>query len=441
MRSDFEGTFLGERSEAGDSVIGTWSIFESTSRDPLLSAAFGADYDSVPASVRPVFDDLGEVSATYVGVRPDSRGNISVGGTDENGDDLEFAVSDLYSEGVTESIGPTLVSIAKGRIEQQIRLLDLWLEVSTSDAERNNRRNTVWDSANEILFEIIFGSNFRARNPLGASYPSDSRREPDDKEARDLLAEAVDALSSVSRFENALETDGVFHEESDAVTDTDLVFDVRDHEVRVEYRRTDFGRFGVWSRTVGKSAIQGAEYDSDNPSGAFAYSPMEQTRYFTDDPRYPTNGSAYYDGSTVAVDDSPGGPRIFEGQISLTVDWASEVGRASVTSVVQGLRTVDGGDLIRLNDTAVDQIIFSGGLRLSGGAGDGVEFDSSGPTVNIRYLDAVRPDTRWRGSRSHSGKFVGQSVDGPLGVIGTWQLGRSNQSVSLKGAYAADLVP
>ena len=441
LQSDYEGTFVGEGSEAGDSVIGTWNLFESTRRDPLLTGAFGADYDSTPTAVRPVADDRGEVSETYIGVRPNSRGDIRVGGEDENGDDLEFAASELFSTGSAESIGPTLVSLARSDIERQIRVLDLWVEVATSETELDRRRDTVWDSANQTLFETVFGSNFRARNPLGASYPTDSRRNPDDERARSLLLEAAYALGSVGRFEDALEEPGVFHEESDAVEDTDLMFEVRSHDVRVEYSHTDYGRFGIWSRTVGNSASDGIEYDSDDPSGAFAYSPLEQTGYYSGDPRYPANGTGYYEGSTLAVDDSSGGPRFFEGQIALTVDWGASVGRATVTSVIQDLRTLDGDEVFQYNGVGVDQIVFSSGLRLSEGNGSVLAFDSSRPSVRLRYLRSFRSDTRWSGHSAHTGKFVGATLDGPLGVIGTWELGRSNRSVSLKGAYAADLVP
>ena len=441
LRSDFEGTFIGRQSEAGDSVIGTWNLFSSTRRAPVLTGAFGADFDSAPTSVRPVVDDRGDVAETYIGARPDGNGDIRAGGKDENGDDLEFAASELFSDGSAESIGPTLVSLAKSEIERQIRLLDLWLEVTSSATELNRRRDTVWDSANETLFETVFGSNFRARNPLGASYPRDSRSNRDDEQARSLLLEAAYALGGVGRFEDALRLSGVFREESDAVEDADLMFEVRSHDVRVEFSHTDYGRFGIWSRTVGNSARDGIEFDPDNPSGAFAYSPLEQSRYFSADPSFPANGSGYYEGTTLAVDEGSGGPRFFEGQISLTVDWGASVGRATVTSVIQDLRTLDGNEAFQYNDLGVDQIVFSGGLRVAGGNGNVLEFDSSRPSVRLHYLNSFRASTRWSGRSAHTGKFVGASRDGPLGVIGTWELGASNQSVFLKGAYAADLVP
>ncbi len=439
LRGDLEGKFVGEGSEAGDSVIGTWSLFESTRRAPLLTGAFGADFDSVPGSMLPVLSDDGEDSATYLGAQPNRRGNIRLGGRDEAGSYLEFSASDLFAEGYAESIGPSLVSVARDGIEQQIELLDLWVEIASSDAERDRRRRDVWDSANEILFEIVFGGKFGARNPLGSTYPDDRRGDPDDDEARSLLLEAARALSRESRFEDALERFGVFYEESDVVTDVNEMFDVLDHEVRVEFRHTDYGRFGVWSRTVGDSAVDGIEYDPDAPAGVFAYSPLEQAIYFNGGSNFPTGGSAYYEGSALAIDDSSTGPRTFEGSVAVTVEWGSRLSSSTLTSVIHDLRTVGGNAVYRYNGLGVDQIVFSNDLSLS--VDDGIEFDSSRPSVRIRYLDASRPDTRWDGSASHSGKFVGTSLEGPLGLIGTWELRRSTRSVSLKGAYAADLVP
>ena len=58
-----------------------------------------------------------------------------------------------------------------------------------------------------------------------------------------------------------------------------------------------------------------------------------------------------------------------------------------------------------------------------------LEFDSSRPSVRLHYLNSFQASTRWSGRSAHTGKFVGASRDGPLGVIGTWELGASNQSV------------
>ena len=442
LRSEFEGKFLGDGSHAGEAVIGTWSLYTGTSRDdPLLAGAFGAEFESTPVPDRPTVSDRGEYSETYIGAQPRSNGNIRLGGKDEQGEYLEFSASDLFADGYAESVGPTLISVASSEIERQIDLLDLWLRISDTESERDDRREDVWDSVNETLYEVVFGRDFRARNLLGRDYPTNSRRNADDRQARNLLLDAAEALSSVRRFEEALEEDGIFYEASDAASDPDLMFEVRHHDVRVEYRHSNYGRFGVWSRIGGTSAADGNQYDPQSPSGVFAYSPLEQATYLTRDPIYPTDGIAYYMGPTLAVDDSSDGPRIFEGEIGLTVQWGSDLDRASATSVIQNLRTVDRDRVFTYNGAAVDRIVFSERIRLFRGNGNGIEFDSTSPSVRITFVDPFLDDTRWTDYRSHTGKFVGQTANGPLGIIGTWQLGRSNSSVSLKGAYAADLAP
>ena len=300
----------------------------------------------------------------------------------------------------------------------------------------DRNRSRVWANANQALYTTVFGSDYRARNLLGSSYPTGSRR---DSEARSLLVEAADALSSVSRFEDALAAGGIFEDASDVATDPDAMFAVLGHEVRVEYRHTNYGRFGVWARTNAESASEGAELDRRNPPGGFAYSPLEQTVYSTADPAYPSNGSAYYEGSTVAVEvDST--PRFFEGNIGISVAWGSSIGGSNLSAVVRDLREVDTGGLFFHNNVAVDEIAFSG-ITLSGGGATVIGFDSTNPVTRIGYLDAARFDTRWTGSRAFTGKFVGRSIDGPVGVIGTWSLGSSSYSGALEGSYAADLYP
>ena len=179
--------------------------------------------------------------------------------------------------------------------------------------------------------------------------------------------------------------------------------------------------------------------DTSSRPDAFAYSPLEQTIYYESDPTYPTNGTAYYQGSTIAVE-ADSDPRFFEGSIGLTVAWGSRVSDATVSSVIWDLREVDTGDFYYYNNAEVDEIVFSG-IRLNRGNGTGTGFESRSPFARIEFVNAARSDTRLSGSRAFSGKFVGRTVDGPTGVIGTWSLGGSSYSSLLEGAYAAELDP
>ena len=434
VNGGFKGQILGTGSQAGEAMIGTWNISENSGLDILISGAFGAEHQSTSSVVRPVVDDSGEVAQTFIGTRPDSEGLMQLGGQDGAGNEIQFAVASLFANGVADSIGDPLVSLAKGQIERQIRLLDLWLSIDGSNTE-TNRRN-VWRSANETIYTIVFGSDRRARNPLGASYPAGTRR---DSTARSTLVAAAEALSSVSRFEDAIAAGGVFEDVADAVTNTADMFAVREHHVRVEYRHTDYGRFGVWAKTVATSATRGQSLAATDRLDVFAYSPLAQSVYSVADPTYPAGGTAYYEGRTLAVEESAS-PRFYDGAIELTVEWGSRPSAGLLSASITELRNIDSGALVRYNNAAISEITYSG-IRLSGGSGSATRFSSGSPSTRIVYADQVRSATRWNGSRSFAGQFVGNTSDGPVGVIGTWSLGPSTNLAALNGAYAGDLVP
>ena len=319
-----------------------------------------------------------------------------------------------------------------------MRILEVWLDSGIGATELNQRRNAVWDDVNETLYETVFGRNFRARDLLGANYPTRSSRNPDDTSALRTLREAAAALGDPTRFDLALSSGGVFDDAGRSVADPDDLFDVLEHDLQVNYDYTDYGRFGVWAKRTATSALGGSAIDRANPPDSFAYSPLAQTAYYTGDPGYPSNGTGYYEGETLAVE-TQGDTRVYRGSVGLTVQWGSRVSSATLTSTIEDLRTLEGGRPLIYNGYAVDAIVFRS-VRLSGGAGVGTGFDTRSPDVRVRYLDASRSDSRWSGSRSVAGKFVGRTIDGPLGVIGTWSL-NSSYSTSLKGAFSADLLP
>lgn len=434
VTSGFKGQILGTGSQAGAAMIGAWNVSENSGLDILISGAFGAEHQSTSSVVRPTVDDSGGVAQTFIGTRPDSEGLMQLGGQDGAGNEIQFAVASLFANGVADSIGDPLVSLAKGQIERQIRLLDLWLSIDGSNTERN--RSNVWRSVNEAIFTIVFGGDRRARNPLGASYPTGNRR---DSTARSTLVAAAEALSSVSEFEDAIAPGGVFEDVADAVTDAAAMFAVREHHVRVEYRHTDYGRFGVWAKTVATSATGGSGLATADRLDVFAYSPLEQSVYSVSDPRYPAGGTAYYEGRTIAVEESAS-PRFYDGAIEVIVEWGSQPSAGLLSASITDLRNVDSGALVRYNNAAISEITFSA-IRLSGGSGSATRFNSGSPATRIVYADQVRSATRWNGSRSFAGRFVGNTSDGPVGVIGTWSLGPSSNLAAIHGAYAGDLVP
>lgn len=430
VRSEIRGQILGEGVDAGTAAIGTWSLKESSTRT-LIAGAFGVEYEGTASPSRPTIDDTGTVSRTYIGARPDSDGTIAVGGNDSSGRAFSFEVADLFADGFAEVQGDLLMSVAERALERQVELLDAWTSLGITESELNTRRRSIWSSANRTLYETVFGRNYRARYLLGSSYPTGTRR---DTVARERLVDAAAALGDEGLFEAALDSGGVFAAASPAVADSDSLFDVPEHYLRVDYGSTNYGRYGVWAKRSATSALTGTTVTSD----AFAYSPLAQATYSSGDPAYPSSGIGYYVGSTAAVE-TTGNTRPFEGRMDLTVRWGSRVSGATLTATVRGLSSVLDDRPLVYNGYAVDAIVFQG-VRLTGSTLTGTGFDSRSPDVRVRYLDAGRADARWSGSRAIEGKFVGETLDGPLGVIGTWSLS-STRSSSLKGAFAADLAP
>ena len=164
--------------------------------------------------------------------------------------------------------------------------------------------------------------------------------------------------------------------------------------------------------------------------------PLEQTVLYAGDVNFPRSFNATYLGETRAVDRNwrADRPRFYDGEIDITVRWTNTVSGSSVHAVIRNLAGVLDGTPFEYNGRDVYEIVISGmSVRLDSDRRMG--YSTSSPTVRIRYFDVGRPDSRYFGTRTHEGKFVGYSIDGPVGVIGTWRLG------AIKGAYGADLTP
>ena len=151
---------------------------------------------------------------------------------------------------------------------------------------------------------------------------------------------------------------------------------------------------------------------------------------------YPHGAKVTYRGQTIARDTAPADePTFYRGAIDLQVRWDATLGDSSVIAIVSNLRDADGAlyeDTSGNEAGLVTRIVFdAAGMNDSGAV---LGFSDTSPAVRLRYADFGIPDRS--GSGNISGKFVGESVDGPRGVIGSWSLGSN-----LHGVYGADLAP
>ena len=435
LPADFEGQFVGTGSRAGDASIGTWEVRNGS--DIILTGAFGAEYHSRTETILPpASDDSGEVSRTSLVARPDSDGNIVIGARDSEGDRIEFPASRLFDAGEMVATGNRLLAVASGTIEGQLQVLETYMEIGENST---SLRTSLWRSVNEALSDHVFGPSITY--PLRSSYPSGRSREHSDERAVEILQDVLDALSSSGRLEDSLGEDGVF----DGVLgssledyDFDAIFDALDYEVEVQFGHTNYGRFGAWAKTGRDYATSGSlsRLQSSEAPDVFAYSPLRQTNYSVSDPNFPRNFTATYLGETRAVDSTSnaGQTRFYDGEIEVSVQWSNTAAGSAVHAVIRDLATIADRSPFVYSGHDVSEIVISG-MRVTVDANRRLGYSSFAPTVRIRYFDIGRTDSRYFGSRAHEGKFVGYSIDGPAGIIGTWRLG------AIKGAYGADLAP
>ena len=242
-------------------------------------------------------------------------------------------------------------------------------------------------------------------------------------EQNEILGLSYDAAAGTIQIPNAPaefsdetnETDDVFRlsqlYSSGTVTRTETV-GTGDaavvHTLRVRLRRTSYTRFGVWTHTAPEATPR---------QGIFGYGNLGASTITGDD--HPRNVVATYNGRTVAVSEG----NIFDGNITVTVDWSDTGGR--VESVIRQISPT-----LSIRGTQVRLIAFEldsfTGMSFSGQSGTKVEY-------------VTGTDESTLSGQTHSGQFLGASLDGPVAVLGGW--GFTSIDFSIQGKFGADLVP
>ena len=260
----------------------------------------------------------------------------------------------------------------------------------------------------------------------------------------------------------------------------------REHKVVASLGTTDYARFGVWYRIGAVSAQRNGRADDgsdENKSvkkgeggpGAFAYSPLDPTMAGSaTNPAFPLGGSARYMGETVAIMDEDvltGTARVDVSWLAATAtgfdfdssDGSSNVGSMSVTlggladstgdplTLIDGANVADNAAVAGQNEgREIAEIVFSNMVIQVGAAGgrsgqlivgtgtEGAGDDAGTYTYGelsltaasqVRYRLAAIGSADVASTATAAGLgalFVGQGVDGPLGVIGTFTLTDAN---------------
>ena len=293
-------------------------------------------------------------------------------------------------------------------------------------------------------------------------------------EAVDMIDDVLVAFSSTANLEAALDPEGsgifkgttsradgkVAGSGGGGARTAANILGQRAFQVLSRLGSTSYTRFGVWrmkryqdavrtGRTAtddGENRSRGVDDGADGP-GMFAYSPLDPTEITaTDDPSYQRGGTARYVGEAVALQNIT----YLTGEVEATVTWDTDVVGGSLNVTFSNLAS-DNGDMLAYGTggdyDVVRDIVFQG---INVGTIDSeVVFDEDAIGaraarddfgVRLRYVDASESDlVLTTPAGTINGKFVGATVDGPLGLFGIWDVA-ADTSLGRVNAVGDDIV-
>ena len=294
----------------------------------------------------------------------------------------------------------------------------------------------------------------------------------DEDDALGLIDQALDAFASQSNLEDALARDGrgIFNNVTKAGnTNTEpgaaLIWGRQEVQLKTHGGGTDYTRWGAWrvrtDRYAGRDGWTNFNVGEGNGNepGSFAYSQLLPTKWSShEDPGFPGGGSATFVGGTTAIQ----GTAFFNGDLSVTAEWDSDwngtYGDAlgTLSMRMTNFTNVNGDPLknaaalefyaivvsgVNIHRNVDNEAVFnSAGFTVSPDPDDtsqDVTISSSGTFTALTGVQGL--STATVAGANVMGKFVGQDVEGPLAVIGTYNFGASNfTGAALRGGFGAE---
>lgn len=503
MASSFEGELVGGRGvSAGTEVVGTWSVGTQSDLVHYLVGGFAAEREADRPEERPNIDDGGNVEVRELkvtGVGDDTRrlttlrndtliitadryrwrfsSNQGIGSGDRrigysnyqrlpnlnDRQEFEFSLLDLFRNRSVPHVqqGGLWVQIAR----REIQAIRVKLAALIDSNQLPSAQADLWTNFQNIIGSLLFEVSQISNSEIAYSYEV-----MESEYALEVIDSVIDALSDLPSLEDALSVDsgGVFTHISGQKSGQPFatrspidMWNEPDIQASVWFDATDYTRFGIWSVQRSRNALRSdpdGDGNANSPwiyaeSEAFAYSPLEATKYLEGDEMFPRGARATYSGSTLALARGTRSniePLPLSGSIEVEVAWdevgITQSGGAPVgklTAIISELLDPAGDRPTTASGHAVDELVFPD-IVVSHGPNSGLLFNLDSVSVRASSVNRFVPTALVGGRGAINGSFVGHTFDGPLSVLGRWTLDRSavrhrgNRTV-FEGAFGADL--
>ncbi len=463
--------------DSDDGPLGVLGMFELEDGGYQLHGAFGAERTSVGAEQPPSESNVLQEAATWVAtpVLPGLAGGdregfhallsgLGSGGPIGlvGGSLPEYAgtAADLFGSGAATFAKEPFAIAFRDVLARQLAVLRNVLAAEEAGADLTATKATIWATLRGGAAELFPAA--AVTEIFGAQYPDR------DRDAIRTIEGAIEALQDRDSFAAAVDPGGggrfalaYYDADGDLRDGVGLVgaeaWDNGGAEIEARYGAVGPTHFGAWSRRTATAAYERRSYPAAgaSPFGVFAYSPLGTARVDYDDVANLTAtyvGEAwlaeYIGGTWESTTAASRNANLYEAIAEVVVTWgAARVDRWGVT------RTDSGTYVLAISDIADgdgDRLNEAGWLPNESGEFSGIVLrgeifvDSDGnaitrtddPTVELSSAATLARKTKVFPTEYVDLRFVADSYDGPLGVLGRFVL--EDGGYQLHGAFGAE---
>ncbi len=462
----WQGELLGRGGDAGAAAIGSWSLSESAVADGstafeddfLIRGAFGAERIEIAEEQVPESDP----EEVETGLASVTLGDLSSSEAETVFGDLVRLTSGMEPE-VSNYSGTAAGLFANGAqtfkqegfgiafrkvLEKQLDVLNAVLAAEEAGTDLSATKTGIWDTITDEAEKLFPAAEVTAI--FEDDYPAR------DADAIRTIEGAIEALQDKDSFVEAVDPNGEgafgspYHDDN-GDKETGLaggdVWTNPPAEIVTRYSAVSYTHFGAWHRKSASNAYTEDTHPdaSSFPVGAFAYSSLTSARIDYDDV---ANLKAVYAGGAWLAEyrdtGSATAANLYEAAAEVVVTWGADQSAGGTFALaISDIADVGNGDFLNQpgwipNYTGeISGILISGQILVDATSG----VASNAATTTVAFTDAATlAQTSYSFSNQHyEMRFVGDSGDGPLGVLGRFGFTETmgGTDYELHGAFGA----